>query len=77
MSFRNNDCYKKVFRLPVIIAPTISLYEQVHKEFQRAIISIFLDGVCSRHAFKVEKQRHADVLWVARDVNVFTPRAFI
>ena len=73
MSFRNNDCFIEIFRVPVIIEPTISLYEQVHKEFPRAIISIFLDGVCSRHAFKVKKHRHADVLWVARDINVFTP----
>ena len=77
MSYRNNDCYIKIFCVSVIIAPTISLYEQVDKEFQRAIISIFFDAVCFRHAFKIEKHRHADVLWVARDVNVFTPRAFI
>ena len=51
--------------------PTISFYEQVHKEFPRATESIFHVGFYSRHAFKVEKERHGDVLWVTIDINVF------
>ena len=57
--------------------PTISFYEQVHKEFPRATESVFHVGFYSRHAFKVKKEGHGDVLWVTIDVNVFTRRAFI
>ena len=51
--------------------PTISFYEQVNKEFPRATESFFHVGFYSRHAFKVEKERHGDVLWVTIDINVF------
>ena len=71
------DCQIQSFRVLVLIEPTISFDEQIHKEFPRTIISIFQDGVCFRHAFKEEEHRHGHVLWVARDVNVFTPWAFI
>ena len=71
------DCQIQNFRVLVLIEPTISFDEQIHKELPRAIISIFHGVFCSRHAFNEEKQRHKDVLWISGDVNVLAPWAFI
>ena len=68
---------KSFWKKKIEAKPTISFNEQVNKEFPRATESIFNVGFYSRHAFKVEKERHGDVLWVTIDVNVFARRAFI